>query len=218
LASVQAEAQVFGIGIGDFNGDGLADLVLAEDTAGCAIDGGQGPGPCSGAELALGVGSGEFSAAVALPGVEGSPFGGLVVADLNQDGMPDIAANSSDGGQFAVLLNRGDGGFAMGFYPISVYEVVLLPRPGGAPDLVATTDQAIKRGPWFSGSAATAPFRSCLSGWMAASLPASGSGSGTSTGTASPTSRRPIPQRRLGSLLGISPFSPVKATVDSNRL
>jgi len=131
-AFVQTLHEVFGIGIGDLNGDGFEDLVLAEyeNTGAGAI------------ELVFGSGSGGFSAPVLLPGVGGTRFPNLVVADLNQDGLPDIATNTSDGSQLAVLLNQGDGGFMTTLYPTPVTaQLALLPRAGTAPDLIVGTVQ-----------------------------------------------------------------------------
>jgi len=126
---VDAAQFVVGIGIGDLNDDGFADLVLAEG----GFDGGLLLS--STAEVAFGNGLGGFTAPVALPGL-GFP---LVVADLNQDGLADIAANTSDGSQLAVLINQGDGGFRTTLYPTSALgegNIALLPHAGGPPDLV----------------------------------------------------------------------------------
>jgi hypothetical protein len=59
------------------------------------------------------------------------------VADLNQDGLADIAANTSDGSQLAVLLNQGDGGFRTALYATSALgTMALMPNAGTGPDLV----------------------------------------------------------------------------------
>ena len=128
-------AGVTGIGIGDFNSDGFGDVVVSEyfssPSAPLSYD----------AKLFLNEGSGNFGAAIPLPGVGGTLYQGLAVGDLNQDGLPDIAAASSDqdAGGLVVLINRGDGGFQTTFYPTvpSLYgQVVLLPHEGAAPDLI----------------------------------------------------------------------------------
>jgi hypothetical protein len=118
------------IGIGDVNGDGYADLVLTEN--------GDGPPPF--VELFLGGDAGAFAAPVLVPGIGGTPWEGLLVADVNQDGLADIVANISDGGQLAVLLSNGDGGFSTNLYPTPSWGGVTLVSQGtGAPDLVLGT-------------------------------------------------------------------------------
>jgi hypothetical protein len=122
-AAIQTEGQVYAIGIGDINDDGLTDIMAAE--AGGA-DGLQ-------TELLLGKGSGAFRAPVDFPGVSGA----ILVGDLNQDGLSDIVGNTSDGGQLVVFLNQGDGGFQTSFYPTpTLAYLALLPNAGSAPDLV----------------------------------------------------------------------------------
>jgi len=113
---------VIGCGIGDINGDGLADLVFAEE----------GPGTHSSAELALGNGLGDFSSPTPLN--LGYP---LVVADLDQNGISDIVGNTSDGTQLAVLLNEGEGDFRTKLYANpAISDIALLFKTGAAPDLV----------------------------------------------------------------------------------
>ncbi len=125
-APVATARQVEGIAIGDLNGDGVADLLLAEYN-----------GTLPSAELAFGTGSGSFSAAVALPNLGGTQWGGVLIADLNQDGLADIAASAGHGGPLAVLLNQGDGGFETTNYSVGVMgQIALLPGSSGAPDLI----------------------------------------------------------------------------------
>ena len=125
-APVATARPVEGIAIGDLNGDGVADLLLAEFV-----------GTVPSAELLFGKGSGSFSAPVALPNLGGTLWGGVLIADLNQDGLPDIVANAGDGGTLAVLLNQGDGGFETSYYPTRVLgQLALMPGATGAPDLV----------------------------------------------------------------------------------
>jgi hypothetical protein len=112
----------------------LSDLVLAETGA----YGSEQFGETGIVELMFGIGKGKFSKPTLLPGIGGTRFGSLLVGDLNQDGFPDIVANTSDGSQLAVLLNRGgDAGFTTTLYPTPVNaQLALLPRAGTAPDLI----------------------------------------------------------------------------------
>jgi len=131
-ASLPVSAVHTGLGIGDFNADGRADVVISEfaNTAGGAL---------FDAKLFLNEGNGTFAPAIPLPGVGGTAFQGLAVGDLNGDGLADIAANTPDGGALVVLLNHGDGGFGATYYPTAPSEdgaLLLVPRAGSAPDLV----------------------------------------------------------------------------------
>jgi hypothetical protein len=78
-----------------------------------------------------------FATPVVIPGIGvGGIFSQFLVSDLNQDGLPDIVANSSDQSDLAVLLNQGDGGFETTLYPTpAFYQLVSLPRAGMAPDV-----------------------------------------------------------------------------------
>ncbi len=89
---------VFGqIASGDFNGDGIPDLVAAQYF---------GPG---GATIFLGKGDGTFSAAPASLQIDTFPSA-IVVADVNGDGKVDLAFGYSDAAE--VYLGKGDGTFS----------------------------------------------------------------------------------------------------------
>ena len=112
------------ISIADFNHDGLADLVIGYATS-----------PTFQIAFLFGEAGGMFSAPHVIPGIGVETP--LFVGDLNQDGLPDIVLNTSDGYHLAVFLNQGDGGFEISYYPIqSGGQLVSLPSDGGAPDLV----------------------------------------------------------------------------------
>jgi len=82
--------------VGDFNGDKLPDLAVADDTSLST----------HGAQVLLNNGDGTFAAPVNYP-TDG--FSGLVVtADFNHDGKLDLALAGSD---LYVLLGNGDGTF-----------------------------------------------------------------------------------------------------------
>jgi hypothetical protein len=92
----------------DLNGDGRPDLI-----AGFVPGSFTGTPPPGGFSVRLGAGDGTFSAPMdrLLPG---SFAGGLQVADVNGDGVPDVIASSADQFlrvQIAVFLGNGDGTF-----------------------------------------------------------------------------------------------------------
>ena len=90
----------------DFNGDGKADLAVANSTSGNV-------------SVLLGTGGGNFAAAVNTT-VMGVPSGGgplkIRVANLNNDGMPDLLALEGPGssGDALLMLGNGDGTFHAG--------------------------------------------------------------------------------------------------------
>jgi FG-GAP-like repeat/Bacterial Ig-like domain (group 3) len=95
--TIRIASDAVGIGlssvvVADFNGDGFADIAVANPTFGTV-------------SVLLGSGDGNFGAPQTVSG--GSPHA-LVVGDFNGDGLPDLAAANS--GNVSVYLNNGSGG------------------------------------------------------------------------------------------------------------
>jgi hypothetical protein len=86
------------LGIGDFNGDGKLDVVVAGQFGGI-----------SQVEVLLGNGDGTFTLGQVFP-VGSSPTS-IAVADFNGDEKLDLAVSCSEGGGVDVLLGNGDGTF-----------------------------------------------------------------------------------------------------------
>ncbi len=118
----------FLMAVADFNKDGKLDLVLR----GCNI---LHPTQCS-TSLMLGNSNGGFQPPTAI-----SDIPGAVTADVNGDGKPDLAGQTSDRSQVAVLLGNGDGTFQAPLtFPAGTNpEIGVLADVDGdkAPDLIA---------------------------------------------------------------------------------
>jgi len=117
-----------GISVGDFNGDGKADIAVL----------------CGGnAAVLLGKGDGTFAAPILTAGVSGSNR--LVTGDFNGDGNLDLAISNATTNNLTILLGTGTGTFtpaaspATGKYPQGIVAADL--TGSGVLDLaVANTD------------------------------------------------------------------------------
>jgi FG-GAP-like repeat len=92
------------VAVGDFNKDGKTDIVASNWATGAV-------------EVLRGNGDGTFQSptSITLPGISN----GLVVADFNGDGWPDVAVAGKDPVVY-ILLNNGSGSLSLaGTYPIS---------------------------------------------------------------------------------------------------
>src|SRR5437867_8353340 len=84
------------VAVGDFNGDGVPDLVVANEGS-------------NNVAVLLGNGDGTFRAARFFP-VGSSPVS-VAVGDFNGDGSLDLAVTNVDPNDGSVLLGNGDGTF-----------------------------------------------------------------------------------------------------------
>src|SRR3989449_6721858 len=99
---VAARARRTSVVVGDFTGDGVPDLAVANGRAGFA----GGPGNI---EVLLGDGDGTFQERLTVA-TGGRPVS-LAPGDFNGDGKPDLAVADFDSNTVLVLLGNGDGTF-----------------------------------------------------------------------------------------------------------
>src|SRR5580698_2019861 len=85
------------IGLGDFNSDGILDIVALTP---------------QGVNVLIGKGDGTFRIAGTFPAGKLSAYSQITVGDFNRDGKLD-AALADEGGRLEVLLGDGDGTFQM---------------------------------------------------------------------------------------------------------
>ena len=93
-----AGANPAAIAVGDFNGDGIADLAIANNN------------PSGTSTIRLGNGDGTFTAAPSP--TTGSGPDSIATGDFNSDGILDLAVANANDGTLTILLGNGDGTFA----------------------------------------------------------------------------------------------------------
>lgn len=93
------QASPVSLAIGDFNGDGNPDLVIANEAA-------------NNITVLLGNGKGGFTAASTSPIQVGSEPVSVAIGDFNSDGNLDLAVVNYSDGTVTVLLGNGQAGFA----------------------------------------------------------------------------------------------------------
>ena len=137
-ASPATGTDPFSVAVGDFKGNGKADLAVANKNGGNAGT----------VTILLGNGDGTFTATAVSPATGNGPES-VAVGDFNRDGIPDLAvANYNDGnaGTVTILLGNGDGTFTAaavspatgdGPYFVAVGDF----NGGGVPDLAVTNSK-----------------------------------------------------------------------------
>jgi RHS repeat-associated protein len=115
------------IAVGDFNLDGIPDLVYSLH---------------GGTTVAVMIGNGNGTFQTSVPYTVGTGAGGVAIGDFNQDGIPDVAV-ANNNGTTSILLGNGDGTFqsqisyAAGGTGAAVADL----NGDGYPDVVAVTGQ-----------------------------------------------------------------------------
>lgn len=95
--SVPVGSGPIGVAVADFNGDGKADLAVANENDNTVT-------------ILLGDGAGSFTTEAAIPVGQG-PFG-IAAGDFNQDGKVDLAVSNKIDNTVTVLEGNGDGTFS----------------------------------------------------------------------------------------------------------
>jgi len=84
----------YSVAVGDFNQDGVLDIVTGDYTPELAVG--------FEASVLLGIGNGNFEPPLQ---VQGAPAYGVAVGDFNGDGKPDFAAANFSGHTVTIQLN-----------------------------------------------------------------------------------------------------------------
>ncbi len=126
-SSTDLGASAITVAVGDFNGDGIEDLAVTNGTTTGLVT------------ILLGNGDGTFRAGTG-PLAAGASAVGITVADLNNDGIPDLAVTDYEHSGVNVFLGKGDGTFQPAVFYSAPYlnarSVVAADFNGdGVPDL-----------------------------------------------------------------------------------
>jgi hypothetical protein len=112
--SFSENAQTFDVATGDFNGDGIPDVVVGQENN-------------AGISVYLGKGDGTFSPGVS-SGISDGIFS-LAVGDFNGDGKLDVAAVDWNAQKVQIFLGNGDGTFTLG--NLVAVDASSVPDPSG---------------------------------------------------------------------------------------
>ena len=131
--------------VGDFNNDGKADIAVANEASpnsGVPVVGGP---PQNSVSILLGNGNGTFKPAIITPTAGALE---LAAADFNGDGKLDLAVSTGAGSPVQILLNNGDGTFAVSNTAAdSLFGVIAGDFNGdGKPDILAAGLEMIGNG------------------------------------------------------------------------
>ncbi len=125
---VTAGATPYSVATGDFNGDGVPDLAVANGGADTVT-------------ILLGTGGGKFTEAASSPATPGFAPTFVAVGDFNEDGKADLAVANNGNNTVTIQLGNGDGTFTQAAgSPMQVgtspYSIVVGDFDGdGIPDL-----------------------------------------------------------------------------------
>jgi hypothetical protein len=128
--SVGPNAQPFGLAIGDVNGDGKPDVVVAN----AATDGSDFPPPelPGNISVLVGDGAGSFAAAVQYStGPDEGRAQGIALGDITGDGHVDVVVSRPNANAVAVLAGDGSGAFN----DVALHAVSVGPAPVAIADV-----------------------------------------------------------------------------------
>ncbi len=139
---VSAGTNIFSVAVGDFNGDGKADLILADGGSSTTM-----PVIAPSINVMLGNGNGTFLPPTIFPiPVTGDTPSHIIVGDFNLDGKEDVAVSNTGSADVTIFLGNGNGTFGTGVNystgtQVGAFGLALGDYNGdGIPDLAVVED------------------------------------------------------------------------------